>query len=125
MKLHEIVREGAEKLHDLKCVNGAMYFGSVETPCSGRDTGECCLNEQTNEEACAELDNYFKQSQLSLLEAVKEMVEKPSRTAPQLDIYLDVVKNGNKDDMYDLGYNQALSDISTTLSEEINLIKGV
>lgn len=117
MKLHEIVREGVEKLHDLKCVNGAVYFGSVETPCSGRDAGECCHNEQTNEEACAELDNYFKHSQLSLLEAVKEMVEKK----------LEEVKKRNgiyeQNRIYPQGYNEALSDISATLSEEINLIK--
>lgn len=33
-----------EELENLKCINGAMYFGSVEEPCSGRDTGECCHN---------------------------------------------------------------------------------
>jgi len=111
MKLHEIVREGAEKLHDLKCVNGAVYFGSVETPCSGRDTGECCHNEQTNEEACTELDNYFKLSQLSLPEAVKEMVD-----IEQAE-HNEARHGSTPDDAYDR--------ISTTLSEEIIKIKHV
>jgi hypothetical protein len=48
-----------ERLKELKCVNGAMYFGAVETPCSGRETGECCRYEQTYEEAFEELKNFI------------------------------------------------------------------
>lgn len=48
-----------EELKDLTCVNGAMYFGAVEHPCSGREMGECCQNEQTYEEAFAELLSFI------------------------------------------------------------------
>ena len=55
-----------EGLENLKCINGAMYFGAVEFPCEGRETGECCKNEQTYKEAIDELHTYL-QSQLSTL----------------------------------------------------------
>ncbi len=48
-----------QELKELKCINGAMYFGSVEEPCSGRETGECCHNEQTYEEAMQELIDFI------------------------------------------------------------------
>lgn len=59
-----------KKIENLICVNGAMYFGSVEQPCSGRETGECCLNEQTFDEAKKELVNFI----LSSLSKQKEMI---------------------------------------------------
>lgn len=49
-----------ENLSNLKCINGAMYVGAVETPCSGRETGECCIYEQTFEEAISELENFVQ-----------------------------------------------------------------
>jgi phosphosulfolactate synthase (CoM biosynthesis protein A) len=54
------MKDWKEELSDLKCINGAMYFGAVEEPCSGRDTGECCHNEQTYEEALEELQKFIQ-----------------------------------------------------------------
>lgn len=62
-------------LFDLKCINGAMYFGCVETPCSGRETGECCQNEQTWEEAEAELKSFLKRSFIKYLQEQQEIVK--------------------------------------------------
>jgi hypothetical protein len=68
--------EWGEKLEDLKCINGAMYFGSVEKPCSGRDTGECCNNEQTYKEAVAELKHFISTTiQSAIKERESEFVE--------------------------------------------------
>lgn len=64
------------RLEELKCVNGAMYFGATETPCSGRDTGECCFYEQTYEEAINELTDFI-QSEIdkALAQQKREIVE--------------------------------------------------
>jgi hypothetical protein len=45
-----------EELKNLKCVDGAMYFGSYENPCDCGDSG--CINQQTFENAFEELNNY-------------------------------------------------------------------
>ena len=63
-------KEWREELRNLRCVNGALYFGTLETPCPGRDTGECCLNEQSFEEATNELENFIQ----SLLDKQKEKI---------------------------------------------------
>jgi uncharacterized Rmd1/YagE family protein len=55
-----------KELEDLTCINGAMYFGSVETPCSGRETGECCQYEQTYEEAMKELVSFISSREKKL-----------------------------------------------------------
>ncbi len=48
-----------EELEDLKCGDAAIYKGTVQQVCSGRDTDECCHNEQTYEEAMAELKTFL------------------------------------------------------------------
>jgi len=83
-----------EGLENLKCINGAMYFGAVEFPCEGRETGECCKNEQTYKEAIDELHTYL-QSQLSTL--------------------LDEIENYK--DMSDAGYNQAIEEVLSILNK--------
>ena len=53
------IDEVLEEVMDLKCVNGAMYFGSVED-----DSCNCktrCQNEQTFENATKELKDWIKQ----------------------------------------------------------------
>lgn len=114
MKPHEVIKENLEELPDLTCINGAMYLGAVETPCSGRETGECCQNEQTYDEAMRELVKYIIDSQLSLLLSVKEMVGdnmfEDSAQAGQFSMHAD-------------GYNNALEDLQALLDEEINKIK--
>lgn len=65
-------KDWENELEDLTCINGAMYFGSVEKPCKGRETGECCHNEQTYNEAITELKNFI---QNLLAQQKKEIVE--------------------------------------------------
>lgn len=47
-----------EELENLKCINGAMYFGSYEDPCDCGDEG--CLNEATFENNLIELKSFIK-----------------------------------------------------------------
>lgn len=108
MKPHEVIKENLEELPDLTCINGAMYLGAVETPCSGRETGECCQNEQTYDEAMRELVKYIIDSQLSLLLSVKEMVK---AQIPDFET------------RFNMGYIQAIEKIQLLLDEEINKIK--
>lgn len=126
MTPHEAIKNNLEKLPDLTCINGAMYFGAVETPCSGRETGECgsrCQNEQTYDEAMKELVEHIKSSQLSLLLSVKEMVESTKHKN------LQAMEKGSEfmtPRMYRaLGHNQALSDLQSLLDEEISKIHSI
>jgi hypothetical protein len=53
----ELKKEWEKQLLDLKCINGAMYFGSVED-----DSCNCktrCQNEQTFEHATEELIGFI------------------------------------------------------------------
>ena len=55
-----------ERLEDLKCINGAMYFGSVED-----DSCNCktrCQNEQTYDNALSEIKHFIS----TLLQEQKE-----------------------------------------------------
>jgi hypothetical protein len=68
-----------EELKDLTCVNGAMYFGAVEEPCSGRETGECCQNEQTYKEAFSELLSFISsREEKAREEGRKEAIQQKS-----------------------------------------------
>jgi len=68
--------EWEERLKDLKCINGAMYFGSVEIPCSGRETGECCTNEQTFDEALKEIKSFIlSEKQKSRDEVFEDLIK--------------------------------------------------
>ena len=79
-----------EELENLKCINGTMYFGSVEKPCSGRETGECCINEQTFEEALDELKQYITDNFISKEEALQVIRE----------AYYDGLNNGQSGEDY-------------------------
>lgn len=74
-KIEEHIKESIKGLANLKCVDGAMYFGSVEVPCSGRETGECCHNEQTHEEAITELGEYVRKIQLKLIKIINDEIK--------------------------------------------------
>lgn len=101
-----------EGLENLKCINGAMYFGAVEFPCEGRETGECCKNEQTYKEAIDELHTYL-QSQLStLLDEIEKQVETNKKPRLPENIYM-----GNYKDMSDAGYNQAIEEVLSILNK--------
>ena len=72
------LQEQQQKGRELKCVNGAMYFGSVED-----DSCNCktrCQNEQTYEHALEELDQHtadtWKASREQTLKEVREVVVK-------------------------------------------------
>ncbi len=54
------IENGVEGLRDLKCVNGTMYFGSVDSNelC---DCSDGCRNHQTFEQAVAELEAFIHQ----------------------------------------------------------------
>lgn len=57
--LEKINNNWKERLKDLKCVNGAMYFGSYENPCDCGDVG--CVNQATFEDNIKELENFIEQ----------------------------------------------------------------
>lgn len=61
------------ELRNLKCVNGAMYFGAVED-----DSCDCktrCQNEQTYEHALEELDSFLESFLSEIEEEMKETLE--------------------------------------------------
>jgi len=59
-----------EKLQDLKCVNGAVYFGSYKNPCDCGDEG--CVNQATFEDNVQELEDFIEQI---ISERDKEIIE--------------------------------------------------
>lgn len=131
MTPHEVIKDSVEKLPDLTCINGAMYFGAVETPCSGRETGECgsrCQNEQTYDEAMIELVEYMTNSQLSILLSVKEMVGKMKKDSTIINRwegrqFSGCKTCGEQENCECESYNEALSDLQSLLDIEINKVK--
>jgi hypothetical protein len=92
-----------EELEDLKCVNGAMYFGSEEDPCRGG----CCPNEQTYGEAKQELEQFIeKQIRLAVEETYKEIRPEEKKNASVSEYYS--------------GYNQALEDLDENYQKFIS-----
>ena len=81
-----------EGLENLKCINGAMYFGAVEFPCEGRETGECCKNEQTYKEAIDELHTYL-QSQISTLldDIEKNTLDQIDMNSMERQVFLSIL----------------------------------
>lgn len=66
-----------------------------------------------------------KETREDTLKEVGEIVES-KEPAPDLDTYLDLVKNGNRDDMYDYGVRierDRIRSALTTLSEKIKGMK--
>jgi hypothetical protein len=57
-----------ERLKDLKCVNGAMYFGSVEDDSCNCKTS--CQNSQTFDHAFEELSTFFHTEWNTMVEGV-------------------------------------------------------
>jgi len=64
------MKDWKERLQDLKCVNGAMYFGSYENPCDCGDEG--CINQATFEDNVKELEDFIEQI---ISERNKEILE--------------------------------------------------
>ena len=129
MTPHEVIKDSLEKLPDLTCINGAMSFGTVETPCSGRETGECgsrCQNEQTYDEAMKELVEHIQSSQLSLPLSVKEMVDKMVVNTPnEVALLNKELPTTLQTNYYNqaVGYVDAIGDLQSLLDSEINKIK--
>lgn len=139
MTPHEVIKDSLEKLSDLTCINGAMSFGTVETPCSGRETGECgsrCQNEQTYDEAMKELVEHIQSSQLSLLLSVKEMVESNKKNLSNGVLTRNKRRKRNGESRFsptkptpvtqtgeDHAYDEALSDLITHLNTSIKEIE--
>lgn len=94
MKLHEIVREGVEKMKKDK-----NFFRIGDA----RIHSEVLIDE-------TQVHNFILHSQLALLEAVYKVIDEK---------YMLVIG----DSEYERGQDSAYEDISATLSEEINLIK--
>lgn len=113
-----------EKLFDLHCINGAMYFGVVEEPCSGRETGECCHHEQTWEEAEKELTNYLKNHNTRLINFVLDLVEKEVEkmvvnTPNEVALLNKELPSTLQTNYYNqaVGYVDAVKDISTIINQ--------
>ncbi len=103
-----------KELFDLKCINGAMYFGCVEKPCSGRETGECCHNEQTWEEAEIELKSFLKQSFIKYLKDEVERLEKKIEDLKEYPMWNDFVR----------GQNEELEDQITHLQAQVKELES-
>lgn len=78
-------------------------LGCMNTSCEG-----CEWEDKERERLEKEIIN-------TILELVKKDVESIEPT-PELDVYLDKVKNGNKDDMYDYGVVCERKKISTIIN---------
>lgn len=121
--IHNTQESWEEKLEDLKCVNGAMYFGAVEDPCQGRDTGECCHNEQTYDEALAELKSFIHALLSKQAEEISEAVEglKKRYKYDKNDIcdVCDYLINSGESHFCGV-YNATLSDTLLAIKQVIN-----
>lgn len=71
--LQRCQREAREKFESLKCVNGAMFFGTVEATCPCGKTR--CSNEQTQEEAEAEYTEFLNTLIADTLKQAAEALE--------------------------------------------------
>lgn len=108
-------------LFDLRCINGAMYFGCVETPCSGRETGECCQNEQTWEEAEAELKSFLKRSFIKYLNGEVDWLKTQYQDEHPVDCIDGVTPVETYG--YEETYNQAIKNQITHLQAQIKEIE--
>lgn len=72
-------------LVNLKCVKGAIYFGSYENPCDCGDQG--CVNQATFEDNLKELENFIEQI---ISERGKEIIKMLENTDVQMSVNGDV-----------------------------------
>lgn len=110
--LSQLIQEAIEKLADLKCVNGAMYFGSYDNPCDCGYAG--CINQATWEDNIKELQlflkteltNIIKQSFKNTRVEEKEVTFDPTQSIKSKpEDFARMRKNFASE-----GYNKALSD---------------
>ena len=67
--------EVMKEAFDLKCINGAMYFGTVKEPCKDM----CCPNEQNYEEAEKEFTDFLNQALTAAEQAGEERMREKIR----------------------------------------------
>lgn len=108
-----------KRLKDLKCVNGAMYFGSVED-----DSCDCktrCQNEQTYEHALEELTAFIRthieNARREEWERIKEELRAEVEGMRKVNL-----ENGEEyalGDDYTPAYDDAVDDVLTLLSTPV------
>lgn len=118
MSYQQTLQDQLAELENLKCINGAMYFGAVKNPC---DCGESkCINQQTYEQAIGELKTFLTSFAEKIAQSVREEdMEKVLRLEKEVKLAKDCIECSSVPQVFcrhSQGFNDALQEVGALLA---------